>query len=154
MAQVPTDVSEVTAMPTFSLLLRPRYRETLASRIGWREEVCPPSLRQAPRSAWQRMWCWLLAPGAWHSSPPVHRLPPVRRAFLDTLADVADPAAGTLADRIGHAHSLRDLWHLRAELYHVLALNHDQREAEQRLTQLNRHFPTRAPRSGFVPLLS
>ena len=52
------------------------------------------------------------------------------------------------------AHSLRDLWHLRAELYHVLALNHDQREAEQRLTQLNRHFPTRAPRSGFVPLLS
>jgi hypothetical protein len=29
---------------------------------------------------------------------------------------------------------------------------HSQHQAELRLGQLNRHFPTRAPRSGFVPL--
>lgn len=141
-------------MMSFSLLLRPRYRDTLASRIGWHTEVCPPSLRQAPRSVWNRLWFWLLAPGPLRSSPPLHRLPPVRQEFLDSIGDLPPAATGTLPTRIDQAHSLRDLWHLRAELYHVLALNHDQRVAEQRLTQLNRHFPTRAPRSGFVPLLS
>lgn len=141
-------------MISFSLLRRPRYRDTLASRIGWHTEVCPPSLRHAPHSAWHRLWFWLLAPGPLRSSPPLHRLPPVRQEFLDSIGDLPPAATGTLPTRIDQAHSLRDLWHLRAELYHVLALNHDQRVAEQRLTQLNRHFPTRAPRSGFVPLLS
>ena len=78
--------------------------------------------------------------------PPMGTDPFASRAAAAALPDPRDP------ERI--THSLRDLWHLRAELYHVLALNRDQREAEQRLTQLNRHFPTRAPRSGFVPLLS
>ncbi len=140
-------------MMSFSLLLRPRYRDSLASRLGWRPEVCPPSLRHAPSSPWQRLCFWLLSPGPLRASPPPHRLPPVRRAFLDTLGDIADPAAGTLADRIGHAHSLRDLWHLRAEVFNVVARFHSQHEAEQRLAQLNCHFPTRAPRSGFAPLL-
>lgn len=141
-------------MMSFSLFRRPRYRDTLASRIGWHTEVCPPSLRQAPRSAWSRLWCWLLAPGPLRTSPPLHRLPPVRQEFLNSINDLPPEATDALRTRIGQAHSLRDLWHLRAELYHVLSLNHDQREAEQRLAQLNRHFPTRVPRSGFVPLLS
>jgi hypothetical protein len=141
-------------MSTLSLLQRPRYKDSLASRIGWREEVCPPSLRSAPRSAWDRLWAWLMAPGPAESSPPPHRLPPVRRDFLDTLDDVADPAAGELADRIGRAHSLRDLWHLRAEVFNVIARFHSQHEAEHRLARLNHHFPTRAPRSGLAPLLS
>ena len=141
-------------MISLRLPRRPRDRDTLASRIGWHTEVCPPSLRHAPRSAWQRLWFWLLAPGPLRSSPPLHRLPPVRQDFLDSLSDLPQASTDALRARIGQAHSLRDLWHLRAELYHVLALNHDQREAEQRLAQLNRHFPTRAPRSGFVPLLS
>lgn len=141
-------------MMSFSLLLRPRYRDTLASRIGWRAEVCPPSLRQAPRSAWSRLWFWLLAPGPLQASPPPNRLPPVRRDFLDTLGDIADPSAGDLCDRIGRARSLRELWHLRADVFNAVARYHSQHEAERRLAQLNRHFPTRAPRSGFVPLVS
>ncbi len=141
-------------MMSFSLLPRPRYRDTLASRIGWHAEVCPPSLRQAPRSGWNRLWFWLLAPGPLQSSPALNRLPPVRQDFIDTLTDLPAAATNALRLRIGQTRTLRELWHLRAELYHVLALNHSQREAEQRLAQLNRHFPTRAPRSGFVPLLS
>ena len=47
---------------------------------------------------------------------------------------------------------LRELWHLRSELFRQVALQHSQFEAEQRLSRLNRHFPTRAPRSGFAPL--
>jgi len=141
-------------MISFSLLLRPRYRDTLASRIGWRTEVCPPSLRQAPRSAWNRLWFWLLAPGPLHSSPSLNRLPPVRQDFLDSIGDIPSEGASTLNLRIGQARTLRELWHLRAELYSVVALHHSQHEAERRLAELNRHFPTRAPRSGFVPLLS
>ena len=141
-------------MMSFSLLFRPRYRDTLASRIGWRAEVCPPSLRQAPQSAWHRLWFWLLTPGPLQASPSLNRLPPVRQDFLDSLGDLPVVFTDTLRTRIGQARSLRELWHLRAELYSVVAVNHDQREAERRVSQLNRHFPTRAPRSGFVPLLS
>jgi hypothetical protein len=141
-------------MMSFSLLLRPRYRDTLASRIGWRAEVCPPSLRQAPRSAWSRLWFWLLAPGPLQASPSLNRLPPVRQDFLDSLDGIDGEPASALSSRIGQARSLRDLWHLRADLYSVVALGHSQHEAERRLARLNRHFPTRAPRSGFVPLLS
>lgn len=141
-------------MMSFSLLLRPRYRDTLASRIGWHAEVCPPSLRQAPRSAWNRLWFWLLAPGPLQSSPALNRLPPVRRDFIDIIADLPDELTGTLRQRIEQSRTLRELWHLRAELYNAVALHHSQHEAGHRLARLNRHFPTRAPRSGFVPLLS
>jgi hypothetical protein len=140
-------------MMSFSLHLRANHRDSLASRIGWRAEVCPPSLRQAPRSAWSRLWFWLLAPGPMQASPSVNRLPPVRQDFLNSLGDIDGSPACSLSTRIGQARSLRDLWHLRAELYSVVALSHSQQEAERRVAQLNRHFPTRAPRSGFAPLL-
>ena len=72
-------------MSTLSLLLRPRYKDSLASRIGWREEVCPPSLRQAPRSSWNRLWFWLMAPGPLQSSPSPDRLPPVYAVRFTTV---------------------------------------------------------------------
>ena len=140
-------------MMSFSLLLRHPPRDSLASRIGWRAEVCPPSLRQAPRSAWRRLWFWLAAPGPLQASPCVDKLPAVRNDFLHHLADIASPEATALSTRIHQARTLRELWHLRAALYHVVSLSHSQHEAEARLALLNRHFPTRAPRSGFVPLL-
>ncbi|MGL6108939.1 MAG: hypothetical protein ACRC2B_02445, partial [Rubrivivax sp.] len=80
-------------------------------------------------------------------------LPPVRQDFIDSLDDIRTEPAGALCTRIGQARTLRELWHLRAELYHVVALDQSQHEAERRVSRLNRHFPTRAPRSGFVPLL-
>lgn len=138
---------------TLSLLLRPRYKDSLASRIGWRGEVCPPSLRQAPCAPLARLWFWLTAPGPLEASPPSDRLPPVRQDFVDTLGDVAPDAASDLLQRIGRTRSLRELWHLRTEVYRVVALEHSQFEAERRVARLNRHFPTRSPRSGFAPLL-
>jgi hypothetical protein len=140
-------------MLSFSLLLRQPPPDSLASRIGWRAEVCPPSLRQAPLSVWSRVWCWLMAPGPLHASPTPDRLPPVRNDFLGNLIDVESSLASALNSRITQARSLRELWHLRTELYRVVALSHSQFEAERRVSSLNRHFPTRAPRSGFVPLL-
>ena len=50
------------------------------------------------------------------------------------------------------AKSMRELWHLRAEVFALVSLELSQLEADRRLAALNRHFPTRAPRSGFVGL--
>ena len=41
---------------------------------------------------------------------------------------------------------------LRADLFRAVSVVHSQTEAENRLLLLNRHFPTRAPRSQFSAL--
>ncbi len=70
------------------------------------------------------------------------------------VADLKIPAAAGLLDRIEYAKSMRELWHLRAEVFALVSLELSQIEADRRLAMLNRHFPTRAPRSGFVGLRS
>jgi hypothetical protein len=116
-------------------------------------EVCPPSLCHAPDSGWQRFMMWLLAPAPAHTALPLSRLPAVRADFVRCLQDVPAGTAAPLAQCIDAARSLRDLWHLRTEVYRVVALAHSQSEAERRVASLNPHFPTRAPRSGSAPLL-
>jgi hypothetical protein len=118
-----------------------------------RLQACPPSLRQAPDSWLERVWFWLAAPAAAQdAAPPVARLPGVRDDFLAMLADVDGSAGHELRRRVAQSRSLRELWHLRTEVYRLVAVRHSQTEAESRLADLNRHFPTRAPRSGFAPL--
>lgn len=123
------------------------------SRLSSRIEVCPPAARQA---WWARAGAWLRGSRDAAVTHPDTRLAAVRAEFADAIADCIDDAIsvvpGDVLMRINTARSLRDLWHLRPALYHVIALRHSQCEAEQRLARLNRHFPTRAPRSGFAPL--
>jgi hypothetical protein len=146
-------VSEITSiMRSPFLLTRWGRRSTLQDPSSFRVEVCPPSLRQAPASMWQRLLFWLLAPAPQDAAPPQSRLPAVRREFNAVLADIRSHEAQQLRYRIDQAHSLRELWHLRAETYRVVGLAHSQAQAEERLAQLNRHFPTRAPRSQLAPL--
>lgn len=147
-------VSDITAMNlSLPLLSRWTRRSTLAAPSSLRIEVCPPSLRQAPEgTAWQRFMFWLLAPAPQEASPPPNRLPAVRTEFLATLSDIPGDDAERLRRRIGDARSLRELWHLRAEIYRIVGVALSQAEAEQRVMLLNHHFPTRAPRSQFAPL--
>ncbi len=134
-------------------LSRWHRRSTLCDPSSLRVEVCPPSLRCAPEgNAWQRLLFWLLAPAPQSSSPPLNRLPGVRIEFLATLADIDSSEADTLRRRINDTRSLRELWHARAEVYRVVGVAHSQFHAEQRVALLNRHFPTRAPRSQFATL--
>jgi len=134
----------------------PRLSRTPAfaasSRI--RLEVRPPSLRHEPSSPWQRVMFWLLAPAPMDSAPPLHRLPALRAEFAACLDDAVGDEVHALAQRIERARSLRDLWHLRADIFNCVARQHSQLEAEARLATLNRHFPTRSPRSGFAPMLT
>ncbi len=117
-----------------------------------RVECAPPSLCHAPSGLWQRLLFWLMAPAPHHASPPLSRLPSVRAEFLATVADLAHEEAEKLRWRIHNTRSLRELWHLRADVFSLVAVSCSQREAEQRLLMLNRHFPTRAPRSQFAAL--
>jgi hypothetical protein len=80
------------------------------------------------------------------------RLESARRDFVDALEGVAPSDAWQLLDAIADATSMHELWHLRVEVFRRVATAFDQHEADERLAQLNRHFPTRSPRSGFGSL--
>ena len=145
---------------------RPAGRLAACGRV----EVCPPSLQPGntlASSGWRsglRDWLstgWSASVSAaqGHSAGHAGRsraaeshLCAVRGEFLSTLDDVGSRDVVLLRHRIGIAHSLRDLWHLRAQVFELVALGFNQAEAQQRLARLNRHFPTRSPRSGFAPL--
>lgn len=123
-----------------------------------RIESCPPSALPA-RPGWaDRLMDWLTQGGyaasarhALHdpASSGVTPLANVRQDFIDCLGDVATRQASDLAERIHQTRSLRELWHLRADVFSVVACHADQAQARSRLARLNRHFPARAPRSGF-----
>jgi hypothetical protein len=158
-AQTPEDVDLICnkcvryqhIMRSLSRFPRWGRRSSLSAPSAFRVEVKPPSLRHAPESAWQRVMFWLLAPAPQEAAPPLNRLPIVRAEFLATLADVASGDVDALRNRIEGAHSLRDLWHLRSDVFSTLGVALSQSQAEERLGRLNRHFPTRAPRTQFSP---
>jgi hypothetical protein len=130
-----------------------RRTSTLPSMSSSRLAVSPPSLRFGPESAWQRALLWLMAPSPQSAAQPLmNRIPAVRTDFMATLADVCTDDADALRLRIGQARSLRELWHLRADVFRVVGVAYSQTEAEHRVALLSRHFPARAPRSQFATL--
>ncbi len=155
MTQARSFRAEVTFMNTPHRFLTRWNRTATAQAEGpssLRFEVRPPSLRHAPESLLNRIWFWLAAPAPQDAAPPTSRLPAVRLEFQAALIDISPSRATDLMQRIELARSLRELWHLRADVYGLVAVEYSQAEAESRLADLNRHFPTRAPRSGFAPL--
>jgi hypothetical protein len=134
-----------------SLSLLPRWsrRSTLLGTSALRLDCAPPSLCHRPTGPWQRLMFWLLAPAPRDAAPPLNRLPAVRSEFMAALADVASEEAEDTRWGIQNARSLRELWHLRTDVFRLVAVAQSQVEAEQRLLMLNRHFPARAPRSQF-----
>jgi hypothetical protein len=139
-----------------------------------RIEVCPPALRRnTSASGWQEGWQaglreWLqsawptsvssvnsgqsaqshwpkeLALTAQSSSP----LSLVRREFMESLRDIRTQQAGDLLGRIRTARSMRELWHLRTDIYNLVSRHRDESEASYRLNRLNRFFPQRVGRPG------
>ncbi len=144
-------MSDTVAMRSLRLFPLWRPHSTLNTPSAFRVEVRPPSLRHAPSSWSQRLLFWLLAPAPQEAAPPINRLPGVKRDFAACLDDLPRAQTGTLLCSIDEARSLRELWHLRADVYACVGRVHSESEAERRIEGLNRHFPTRAPRSGFSP---
>lgn len=139
-------------MKMTAMLARLTRSSTLADPSSQRMEVRPPSLRQAPDSGWQRLLFWLLAPAPYDAAPPLAQLDGVRTDFLATIADLDSDEADSLRRRIAGSRSLRELWHLRSDLFRLVAIDHSQLEAERRVALLARHFPSRSPRSQFASL--
>ena len=153
-AQVLRRVSDMNVIMRSQPIFFARWgrRSTLLGANSLRMDCSPPSLRHAPASAWQRLMSWLLAPAPQDAAPPLNRLPSVRNEFMAALADIPTDDADRLRVRIHEARSLRELWHARAEVFRLVGITYSQGEAEQRLLLINRHFPTRAPRSQFAAL--
>ncbi|MEF7617353.1 hypothetical protein V4F39_25805 [Aquincola sp. MAHUQ-54] len=120
-----------------------------------RVEVCPPAVLSSVDPLWSRLLRWLSAPAPWQTDvvpAASRRLQRTRDDFVACLKDIETPQAGLLADRVRTARSPRELWHLRSAVFQLVSLHHSQREALHRMERLNRHFPTRAPKSGFGAL--
>lgn len=136
-----------------------RRQGTPSSTLGLsRVEVCPPELFPSSLSWRGRLQRWSsrvlhqAAPWLPEQARPVNRLALAKHEFRDSLSDLGTEPAQQLLERIERARSLREMWHLRSSLYGEVAMVLSQGEAERRLARLNRHFPTRAPRSALAPL--
>jgi hypothetical protein len=71
-----------------------------------------------------------------------------RSEFLTAMTGMLEMEPNDLLRRAQHARSLRELWHLRSELYTMIARRISQHEADARLARVNQHFPRRAQRTG------
>jgi hypothetical protein len=130
-----------------ALLHRLLHRKS-AAPTTLRMNVYPPDICPGSDSLWTRALRWLV--GGDDEVVPALRTPleRARSEFVAAMAGLAEPDPSDLLRRAQHARSLRELWHLRSELYTLIARRISQPEADARLARVNQHFPTRAQRSG------
>jgi len=108
-----------------------------------RIDVCPPDVCP-PRAGLWHMTRLRLSRTATGPRTPLDR---ARAEFVRATEGLATEDCGDLVRRAQHARSMRELWHLRSELYTLIARRASQQEADTRLARVNQHFPTRAQRS-------
>jgi hypothetical protein len=113
-----------------------------------RMNVCPPDVVPQRDSLWTAALRWLV--GGDVDVAPALRTPleRARSEFVAALGGLEEVDHNGLLKRAQHARSLRELWHLRSELYTLVARRVSQTEADARLARVNQHFPTRAQRSS------
>ena len=113
-----------------------------------RMNVCPPDVCPARDSVWSSALRWLI--GGDVEAVPSLRTPleKARVEFVAAMTGLLDMDHNDLLLRAQHARSLRELWHLRSELYTLIARHVSQQVADDRLARVNQHFPTRAQRTG------
>jgi hypothetical protein len=142
---LPTDETQMSSSHLLQRLLR--HRRQAAPPAPSRIDIRPPALWGQAEPVWRSLWNWVARrPAAVEA--PARVLDIARADFCHALHDIVRAEAVDLLRRAEHARSLRELWHLRAELYSIVARHASQHEADRRLQQVNRHFPTRAAGPG------
>ena len=142
----------------FALPLKRFLNATPEPTVWVHSRVCPPKPRHPLRSGQWREWLTGIPDTHFRAesrAAPARadsRLAKVRCEFIDTLDDIPGRVADDAIAQIYAAASMHDLLHLRLDVFNLVSCHHDQAEADHRLSQLNRHFPTRSPRSGFGAL--
>lgn len=119
-----------------------------ATTSSFRKEVRPPSLFARSQPRWRQWvstaWNWLWDDQDLEDHPQVLRgLTQVKAEFMSVVWDLQSYTATRVRESITHARSLRELWHLRADLFRLIAIHRGQAEANRRLESLDRHFPVR-----------
>ena len=139
--------AEIQTMSTTALLHRLLHRKTAAS-MTTRMNVCPPDVCPRSESLWSATLRWLV--GGDVEVAPALRTPleKARSEFVTAMDGLLEVDHMDLLRRAQHARSLRELWHLRSELYTLIARRVSQCEADARLARVNQHFPTRAQRTS------
>ncbi len=129
-----------------ALLHRLLHRKSAAPTT--RMNVCPPDVCPKGESLWSAALRWLV--GGNVEAVPALRTPleRARSEFVAAMSGLTEFDPQDLLKRAQHARSLRELWHLRSELYTLIARRISQPEADARLARVNQHFPTRAQRAG------
>ena len=119
-----------------------------AAPMTTRMNVCPPDVIPHVDSLWSATLRWLV--GGNVEVAPALRTPleKARSEFVAAFDGLLDVDPNGLLKRAQHARSLRELWHLRSELYTLIARRVSQVEADARLARVNQHFPTRAQRTS------
>ena len=133
-----TDVAGMKAPRLFRRIFgsAPAPQAPQASRTAIR----PPDVWGQAEPVWKTLWSWIRG----SQEPIQHRkltLDDARRDFAGALSDLITEDACDLRRRGQSARSLRELWHLRADLYSMVARYRSQGEADRRLQLVNRHFP-------------
>ena len=130
-----------------ALLHRLLHRKSAAPTTQ-RMNVCPPDIIPRRESLWSATLRWLV--GNDTDAVPALRTPleKARSEFVAALEGLGEADHNGLLKRAQHARSLRELWHLRSELYTLIARRVSQNEADARLSRVNQHFPTRAQRTS------
>ncbi|MFZ5522196.1 MAG: hypothetical protein ACOZD0_13455 [Pseudomonadota bacterium] len=122
-----------------------------------RQEIYPPQLYTRSQPAWrrwaERCWARLVKTGGAEDVPwqPMVRIQAARDAFFLAASDLCGEQAQDLRERIGRARSLRELWHLRLDLFNLLSRARGQLAAEAQMQALNDWFPQRVPQSSTSP---
>jgi hypothetical protein len=131
--------------------------EGTPSGLGLRRtQVEPPSLFSRSRPLWKAwatdFWCWLWDMEEAPRTPaPATGLRKVKAEFNTAMWDLQSLRANHVRGLVEQARSLRELWHLRADVFRVIAVHRGQIEAQLRLDALNSHFPVRSSARGDEP---
>lgn len=121
-----------------------------------RAEVAPPSrFAVQPPAMWRWFgqvwrWVWDLEEPA-PKPAPIGEIRKIRAAFHAALMDMQSAKAYQVRYQIEASRSLRELWHLRADVFEIVAENRGEGEAKSRVAALNHHFPegpARSPRES------
>lgn len=138
---LPLASTDVVGMKAPRLIRRWLRPVEPASTLPGRTSVSPPAVWGEAEPVWKTLWGWLHSSDA-PAERQIHVLDEARRDFANALADIPAADACDLRRRGQTARSLRELWHLRADLYSIVARHRSQGEADRRLRLVNRHFPT------------
>lgn len=133
--------TETSGVKLPRLLWRLLRQEPAPSTLPGRPCVRPPAMWGQAEPVWTTLWNWLRARQG-RDERHSGALDRARHDFAAALQDLPGEAALDLARRGQSARSLRELWHLRADLYSMVACHRSQAEADRRVQLVNRHLPT------------